>query len=97
MKVTGLTVLLGAMLMVQFGSADAEELVAYVIDESKKSIPQSLTGQPGDASNGKKVAVNRKKGNCLACHEMPIPEEPFHGRIAPSLVGVANRYSEFLR
>ena len=25
---------------------------------------------------------------------MPIPEEPFHGRIAPPLAGVGARYSE---
>ena len=25
--------------------------------------------------NGKQVAVDRRKGNCLACHQMPIPEQ----------------------
>ena len=25
---------------------------------------------------------------------MPIPEQPFHGQIAPDLAGIASRYSE---
>lgn len=82
----GLAVALGVS-----STTAAEELVKYeVVDES--SIPKSLTGQAGDVENGRKVAIDRKKGNCLACHEMPIPEQPFHGKIAPTLVGVADRY-----
>jgi sulfur-oxidizing protein SoxX len=73
-------------------AGEAKQLVKYtVVDES--SIPKSLTGKPGDAKSGRKVAINRKKGNCLACHKMPIPEQPFHGQIGPDLKGVAERYS----
>lgn len=75
------------------GAASAEEMVTYdVVDEI--SIPVSLTGKPGDPVEGRKVAINRKLGNCLACHKMPIPEEPFHGETAPDLAGVAGRYEE---
>ena len=67
-------------------------LVPYeIVDDS--SIPKSLTGVAGDPAKGKKVAVGRKKGNCLACHAMPIPEQQFHGETAPSLYGVGNRLS----
>ena len=38
-------------------------------------------------------SINRKKGNCLACHQMPIPEQPFHGNIGPELVDVGANYS----
>jgi sulfur-oxidizing protein SoxX len=48
----------------------------------------------GDAVKGRKLAINRKKGNCLACHSMPIPEQQFHGETGPSLYGVGNRLSE---
>jgi sulfur-oxidizing protein SoxX len=66
--------------------AEGENLVAYtVVDET--SIPQALTDQPGDPENGRAVAIHRKKGNCLACHIMPIPE-------GPDLNGVASRYDE---
>ena len=72
---------------------DSMELVKYMIDD-ESSIAQSLTGKPGDAVAGRKAAINRKQGNCLACHVMPIPEQPFHGLIAPDLAGIASRYSE---
>ena len=73
--------------------AEGEKLVAHeIVDEI--SIPQALTDQPGDPENGRAVAINRKKGNCLACHVMPIPEQPFHGEIGPDLNGVASRYDE---
>ena len=42
---------------------------------------------------GKQLAMARSKGNCLACHQMPIPEQPFHGAIAPPLMGVGARYT----
>ncbi|NVK19279.1 MAG: sulfur oxidation c-type cytochrome SoxX [Methylocystaceae bacterium] len=58
------------------------------------SIPQSFTGKAGNAANGKKLFVHRKKGNCLTCHTAPIPEEEFHGQVAPDLDGVADRMSE---
>ena len=66
--------------------AAAEELVAFKIVDDE-SIEESLTGKPGDPVRGREVAVNRKQGNCLACHKMPIPEQPFHGEIGPDLQG----------
>lgn len=54
------------------------------------TIPTSLTGKAGDPANGKKVAINRKKGNCLACHVMPIPEQQFHGMTGPDLHGIGS-------
>lgn len=78
-----------------FSSAavQAAELVKYEV-VGGESIPKSLTGKAGDPVAGRKAAINRKQGNCLACHVMPIPEQPFHGNIGPDLSGVASRYSE---
>ncbi len=73
--------------------AKAAELVSYKIVDGS-SIPQSLTGKPGDSARGRKVAINRRKGNCLGCHKMPIPEEQFHGEVGPDLAGVGSRYQE---
>ncbi len=75
--------------------ASAETKASLVKFEITKgeSIAQSLTGQPGDPIKGRAVAVHRKKGNCLACHGMPAPEQQFHGNIGPDLAGVASRYS----
>ena len=68
-------------------------LVSYTIVDDM-AINEPLTDTAGDAANGRKLAVNRKKGNCLACHVMPISEQSFHGETAPSLYGVGNRLSE---
>ncbi|MCR4378151.1 MAG: sulfur oxidation c-type cytochrome SoxX [Rhodospirillales bacterium] len=58
------------------------------------TIPKSLTGKAGDPAAGKKAAINQKKGNCLACHVMPIPEEQFHGKTGPDLHGIGSRQTE---
>ena len=88
------TLALGAVVGLALSSAvGAAEMAKYeVVDDS--SIPKSLTGKTGDPANGRKLAINRKKGNCLACHVMPIPEQQFHGNLGPSLVGVGERYDE---
>ena len=70
-----------------------EGLIVYTITD-EAAINQSLTGKAGDAVKGRSLAINRKKGNCLACHVMPIDEQSFHGETAPSLYGVANRLNE---
>lgn len=74
-------------------NAVSAELVKFSIVDGDK-IPASLTGKPGDPTNGRKVAINRKLGNCLACHTLPAPEQQFHGVIGPDLRGVASRYSQ---
>ena len=75
------------------GAASAETLISYTIVDDF-SIPKSLTGTAGDAVKGREVAINRRLGNCLACHVMPIPEQPFHGETGPDLAGVGDRYTE---
>ena len=85
-------VLLAVSAMLAAG-AGADDLVMFTVDTKNYTIAESLTGKPGDADNGKKVAVDRRKGNCLACHEMSIPEQAFHGAIGPPLMGVGARYT----
>ncbi len=73
------------------GAVTAGSAVYKVVEES--SIPTPLTAKPGDPEVGRKVAINRRQGNCLACHKMPIPEQQFHGEVGPDLAGIASRYS----
>jgi sulfur-oxidizing protein SoxX len=76
-------------------ASHAGEKVRYEIAlKDGNSIEQSLTGVAGDPAKGKKAAVHRKKGNCLACHSLPVPEEQFHGEVGPNLAGVGSRYTE---
>ena len=86
----------GAALAMMGGitAAGASEIAASVeIIEGAVAIP--LTSMPGDAASGKQTFINRTLGNCLACHEVTeLSDHPFHGRVGPSLDGVADRYSE---
>ncbi|SME89152.1 sulfur-oxidizing protein SoxX [Tistlia consotensis] len=72
--------------------AQAEDLVAYQIVDG--AIPKSLTGKPGDPAAGEATAVNRKLGNCLACHSLPIKNQPFPGDLGPDLASVGSSLSE---
>lgn len=58
------------------------------------AINTPLGGLKGDPERGRQIAIDSHKGSCLACHEMPIPEESFHGNLGPSLNGVASRLTE---
>tara|TARA_R110000751_G_scaffold172928_3_gene279323 strand:- start:34869 stop:35330 length:462 start_codon:yes stop_codon:yes gene_type:complete len=61
----------------------------------EETIVMSLTDEPGDAARGREVFVNRKLGNCLACHvNAEIKEQLFHGEVGPPLDGAADRWEE---
>ena len=73
-------------------AAAQEELRSYVVVGD--AIPDSLTGQPGDAARGRAIVANRTVGLCLLCHSGPFPEERFQGNLAPDLSGAGRRWSE---
>jgi L-cysteine S-thiosulfotransferase len=58
------------------------------------TLPESLTGAPGDPARGRAIVANRQVGLCLLCHSGPFPEERFQGNLAPDLRGAAKRWSE---
>ena len=58
------------------------------------AIEQPLCGLEGDASRGKKIVSDAHLGNCLACHQLPIPGIEAYGTIGPPLQGIASRLSE---
>ncbi len=58
------------------------------------AVMASLTGVAGDPANGAAVFQNRKKGNCLACHQnSAMLDQLFHGEIGPSLDGAGSRWN----
>ena len=72
-------------------TVSAQELRTYVI--AGDSIPDSLTGAPGDAGRGRAIVGDRTVGLCLLCHSGPFPEQPLQGNLAPSLAGAGARWS----
>ncbi|MBR1136934.1 MULTISPECIES: sulfur oxidation c-type cytochrome SoxX [Bradyrhizobium] len=69
-------------------AAVAQELKPYTIVGD--GIPESLTGQPGDAARGRALVLARSS-TCILCHSGPFPEARFQGDLAPSLAGAGNR------
>lgn len=64
------------------------------------SLPMNLAAQdirPTSASieEGRALALNRVKGNCVVCHMIPGAE--FHGDIAPPLVAIKDRFPDKAR
>lgn len=83
---------IASVMAVQSAFADGH-MKSYKVEDD--AIKASLTGKAGDAAKGRKLAVNRKKGNCLACHAISdLKGQPFHGDVGPSLDGVAGNYDE---
>jgi sulfur-oxidizing protein SoxX len=76
-------------------TAMAEGVKPMNVVFSDGMVAEPLTGQAGDPVEGRKVFINRKQGNCLACHvNNEIPEQSFHGEVGPPMDGVAERWSE---
>jgi sulfur-oxidizing protein SoxX len=55
------------------------------------AIITPLGGLTGDAERGQAIAGDQSRGNCLACHVLPIPEEQFFGNLGPPLTGIGSR------
>lgn len=83
--------LLFALASVSVAMADSG-YVAWQMEN--QAIRSPLGGLRGNPLQGRKIVRNRDKGNCLACHSMPIPEEGFHGTVGPPLHALATRLNE---
>lgn len=81
----------GAYAVAQAQTATPAPLVAYSVVGD--AIPKPLTGAPGDPVRGKAIVVDRKLGNCLACHTLPIANEADPGNVGPPLAGVGKALS----
>ena len=80
-------------LMLASGATVAETVAPSDVAFTDGAVMASLTGVAGDAAEGRKVFVNRKLGNCLACHmNDDLNEHSFHGEVGPPLDGVGSRW-----
>lgn len=57
------------------------------------AIDEPLGGLTGNPERGRAIAGDQSRGNCLACHKLPIPEEKFFGNLGPPLTGIGARQS----
>lgn len=73
-------------------STDGKPLAAYEVRGD--AVPAPLGGLTGDAARGKAIVMDRRKGNCLICHRLPIEGATFQGEIGPPLAGIASRLTE---
>ena len=74
-------------------SAFAGDVMPANVVFNDGAIGVSLTAQAGDPAAGRKVFMNRKQGNCLACHaNEDMSDQSFHGEVGPALDGVADRW-----
>lgn len=72
-------------------AATAASLVALFASASM--MPQMASAASAESiAEGKKVAYNRKLGNCLACHMMGDGVSP--GNIGPPLIAMKARFPE---
>jgi L-cysteine S-thiosulfotransferase len=69
--------------------ARAEPLLPFAMTGDAVAAP--LGGHLGDASRGERLVRDRERGNCLICHQIPVPEERFQGDLGPPLAGVGSR------
>ena len=87
---------LGAPLALVAGMAMAAETAPDAVSFTEDgAIDTALTAAMGDPASGRKVFINRKLGNCLACHvNDDTNDQSFHGEVGPELNDVADRWSE---
>ena len=52
----------------------------------------ALPGLPAERSPDAEITHTMGSFNCLACHQMPIPEQLFHGEVGPDLSTVGSTY-----
>jgi L-cysteine S-thiosulfotransferase len=73
-------------------TASAQDVVKVAVKDGE--IAQPLTDKAGDPEAGKATMINRREGNCLACHaNKDMAKEQFHGELGPALDDVASRYA----
>ena len=65
---------------------------AVAVATSISDLGRTYAGEASRIEQGKKLAFDRKKGNCLACHIIADGEVP--GNTAPPLVAMKARFKD---
>ncbi len=92
---SGTYIVIVATSLLVLQAANADIAPSEVVSDDYGAVEKSLTKATGDPVSGRKVFINRKQGNCLACHvNSEMSEQTFHGEVGPSLDGVADRWTQ---
>ena len=70
----------------------AASAIAVVLGSLSLSVPVLSQADSSVVAEGKKIAFDRKKGNCLACHMIEGGDLP--GNIGPPLVAMKARFPD---
>ncbi len=76
--------------MISLGKSATGAAVAALGCMLLVSAARAADAPAGDVEAGKAIAMDRTKGNCIACHMIPGGQSP--GTIGPALVAVQSRY-----
>ncbi|KAJ04184.1 sulfur oxidation c-type cytochrome SoxX [Sulfitobacter mediterraneus] len=92
MKILGTAAVIAGMLT---SAALAEAVAPTAVKYDEGTVAMSLSGKAGDPVEGRDIVGNKKKGNCVACHQVTdLSDVPFHGEIGPALDGAGDRWNE---
>jgi sulfur-oxidizing protein SoxX len=92
MKILG-TIAVSASLLAGAALAEAVDPTKVMFEDGAVAV--SLSGMAGDPVEGRDIVGNKKKGNCVACHQVTdLSDVPFQGEIGPMLDGAGDRWSE---
>ncbi|MBM1557569.1 sulfur oxidation c-type cytochrome SoxX [Sulfitobacter mediterraneus] len=92
MKILGTAAVIAGMLT---SAALAEAVAPTAVKYDEGTVAMSLSGAAGDPVEGRDIVGNKKKGNCVACHQVTdLSDVPFHGEIGPALDGAGDRWNE---
>lgn len=76
---------------IEVGSAQPTPVANVIVEGDTIAAP--LDGKIGAADRGRAIVLDRRVGNCLICHRVPVASEPFQGDLGPDLSGVGTRLS----
>lgn len=89
------SIFVAATVMIAATGLHAEEVLPTKVAFNEGAVEQSLSGKPGDATNGRIIVGDKGQGNCVACHQASdLADVPFHGEIGPMLDGAGGRWTE---
>lgn len=66
--------------------------IAALLGSLAFSFPAIIQAEPSAIEEGKAIAFDRKKGNCLACHQIEGGSLP--GNIGPPLIAMKDRFPD---